>query len=84
MIENYIYIMKMFAEGVTIQRMSKVILSDVWHDDLNPVWNFETNYYRVKPIPRKFWLRLDDSIIAFAEPTSLDNWIPVQEIIDEG
>lgn len=29
-----------------------------WHNHSEPVWNFEENNYRVKPVPRELWINV--------------------------
>lgn len=41
--------------GKKIQTRSKQRMTKIWFDNIDIVWNFSVNEYRVKPEPREFY-----------------------------
>lgn len=66
--EDKIAVMQAYVEGKKIQSrccFPKEI--DNWEDCCDPVWNWGQFDYRIKPEPRRFWIRRwgDNSMSAY-------------------
>lgn len=54
-----IEVVKAHMEGKQIQRKCNLIFpyrSSVWEDTDEPMWDFSTSIYRVKPEAREWWI----------------------------
>ena len=57
-IDHMIAVMQAFKEGKAIQYWARCNrgTDENWGDAPNPIWNWATFEYRVKPEPRRIWL----------------------------
>lgn len=55
-IENMIDVLRAHKNGYKIQWRPLTHAPVSWEDTPNPGWDFQRNEYRIKPIPREFWI----------------------------
>ena len=67
-----IAVMQAFADGATVQSFSLTATHAVWQDCDDPIWNWHTNNYRVKPLaPDTFdWSCIDGKWSFYARDPS--------------
>lgn len=67
-IDHMIAVLQAFKEGKAIQYWARCNrgTDENWGDAPNPIWNWASYDYRVKPEPRRVWVNVYDDYMGFA------------------
>lgn len=73
MTKQKIEVMQAYLDGKTIQILSNGYWGD-WGLYYEPVWNWGTTEYRIKPIPIEVWVNVGDNGKAVGTSTFLNEY----------
>lgn len=78
-------VIQAFAEGKTIQGKIKGVEGGNWYDLNGSELHFDADFYRIKPEPRRFWIKFHSAgaDVYNVNPCSVDGAIEVIEVLKD-